>query len=81
MVAILAPMLLNAIVDPDHDGWYDRLGLEPGDKCAWNFGPVYQAPNGALANIRLNNRDFYVPRLWVPGSRPNTGTCALAAPA
>src|SRR5206468_12731017 len=28
----------ETITDPLGTGWYDRLGNEDGDKCAWNFG-------------------------------------------
>lgn len=79
MTSLLAAELSNAITDPAFDAWYDRLGLEPADKCAWNFGPTYQAPNGALANIRLGGRDYLLQRLWVPAPG-NGGYCAMAAP-
>ena len=60
------------------NGWFDRAGLEPADKCAWEVGPTYQAPNGALANIQLGGRHYLVPRLWVP--EKTGGSCALALP-
>ncbi|HSL68665.1 MAG TPA: hypothetical protein VK864_00420 [Longimicrobiales bacterium] len=79
MVSLLAVEISNTITDPNLDGWYDRLGLEMADKCAWDFGPTYQAPNGALANIQLDNRHYLLPRLWVQDKR-NSGYCGLALP-
>ena len=79
MVSLLATTLSNVLTDVDLNAWYDRLGLEPADKCAWTFGTTYQTPNGALANIRLGGLDYLLPRLWVP-QKGNGGYCAMAAP-
>ena len=79
MVGILATTLSNVLTDTHLNAWYDRLGLEPADKCAWTFGTTYQTPNGALANIRLGGQDYLLPRLWVP-QKGNNGYCAMAAP-
>jgi hypothetical protein len=46
------------------------------DKCAWNFGTTYKAPNGALANVHLGTRDYLVQQLWLPSK--NGGSCALS---
>jgi hypothetical protein len=79
MASLLAAELFNTITDPDRNAWYDRLGLEAADKCAWNYGTTYQTANGARANIKLGQRDFLLQQLWVPGK--GAGYCALAAPA
>lgn len=79
MASLLAAELFNSVTDPDRSAWYDRLGLEAADKCAWNYGTTYQAANGARANIRLGQRDYLLQQLWVPGK--GAGFCALAAPA
>jgi hypothetical protein len=55
MATILVNELFDAIVDPNFSAWYDRFGLEPADKCAWNFGTTYTATNGARANVRLGS--------------------------
>lgn len=78
MATILANELFDAIVDPNFTAWYDRFGLEPADKCAWNFGATYTATNGARANIRLGGRDYLLQQLWVPDAR---GYCTLGATA
>jgi hypothetical protein len=78
MASLLAAELFNTITDPARNAWYDRLGLEPADKCAWNYGTTYQTANGARANIRLGQRDYLLQQLWVPGK--GAGYCGLAAP-
>jgi hypothetical protein len=47
-VYLLGVEFSDFIVNPwVTNGWFDRIGLEPADKCAWDMGPTYQAPNGA----------------------------------
>jgi hypothetical protein len=76
MATILVNELFDTIVDPHFDAWYDRFGLEPADKCAWNFGTTYTTTNGARANVRLGSRDYLLQQLWVPDAR---GYCTLGA--
>lgn len=78
MASLLAAEIFNAVVDPQFTAYYDRLGLEPADKCAWDFGTTYTAPNGSRANIRLGTRDYLLQRLWVPTRKG--GHCAIALP-
>jgi hypothetical protein len=58
MVSHIAAALFNTVTDPTFGAWFDRLGLEPADKCVWTFGTTYTAPNGALANVHLGSRDY-----------------------
>jgi len=78
MVSLLASELSNVVTDPALSAWYDRLGLEQADKCAWTYGQTYLAANGALANVRLGTHDYLLQQLWVPTR--SGGFCALAAP-
>ena len=78
MASLVAAELFNATVDPVFNAYYDKLGLEPADKCAWSYGATYTTPNGAQANVRLGNRDFLLQQLWVPTKKG--GQCALALP-
>jgi len=75
MAYLFAAELANVLTDPLLVTWYDRLGLEVADKCAWTFGTTYNAPNGAAANVRLGQRDYLLPQLWVPSK--NGGACGL----
>lgn len=73
MASIIAHELEEAVTDPDLNAWYDRRGYENADKCAWTFGSVYLAANGAYANMKLGTRDFLIQRNWVNASG---GYCA-----
>ena len=75
MAYLLAAELADILTDPFLNAWYDRVGLEVADKCAWTFGTTYTAANGALANVHLGQRDYLLPPLWVPSK--NGGACAL----
>ena len=74
-VSHIAAALFNTITDPTFGAWFDRLGLEPADKCVWTFGATYTAPNGARANVRLGARDYLLQQLWVPSK--TGGACGL----
>jgi hypothetical protein len=75
MAYLLAGQLADVVTDPFLGAWYDRYGLEIADKCAWTYGATYKAPNGAMANVRLGQRDYLLPQLWVPSK--SGGACAL----
>jgi hypothetical protein len=45
--------LSEARTDPNSGGWYDRMGAENGDKCAWTFGaPLVTFSNGSQWKIQ-----------------------------
>ena len=76
--SLVTAEIFSALTDPYFDAWFDRLGLEGADKCAWDFGQTYKAANGALANIHLGLNDYLLQRFWVPTK--NGGYCSLSAP-
>jgi hypothetical protein len=48
----------ESITDPDTvTGWYDSIGFENGDECAYIFGPTAGTP-GALYNQTINNHHY-----------------------
>jgi hypothetical protein len=49
----------EAITDPQLNAWYDALGYENGDKCAWYFGSV-SGPNGAEYNQTINGHHYFL---------------------
>lgn len=77
MASIIAHELEEAVTDPNLNAWYDTRGAENADKCAWTFGTTYTTSNGALANMKLGNRDFMIQRNWVNASG---GYCATQYP-
>ena len=64
MISIIAHEIAEVVTDPYADAWYDVSGLENADKCIWVFGPVYVAPNGAKANMKLGDRHYLVQANW-----------------
>ena len=48
MASIIAHELEEAVTDPDLNAWFDSLGYENADKCAWNFGTTYTVGNGPM---------------------------------
>ena len=75
MVSIVAHELEEAVTDPQINAWYDAAGNENADKCAWNFGTTYLAPNGSRANMKLGARDFLIQQNWL---NAGGGSCALS---
>ena len=74
LASVIAHEMEEAATDPQLSAWYDSSGLENADKCAWTFGTTYTA-NGALANMKLGNREFLIQRNWVNASG---GYCATS---
>jgi len=64
-VSILGHELAEIITDPLLSSWNDAYGQEVADKCAWTYGSIYQAPNGAWANMQLGSRNYLVQNLWI----------------
>ena len=56
-INVLSHEQMEAVTDPLLNAWYDVLGNEIGDKCAWNFGTINLDAN--LANAQLHN-NFYL---------------------
>jgi len=75
MASVLAHELEEAVTDPDLNAWYDTLGQENADKCAWKFGTTYTVSNGSQANMKLGARDFLIQQNWLNASG---GLCTLA---
>ncbi len=75
MVSIIAHEAEEAATDPDLNAWYDVRGYENADKCAWTFGTMYTAVNGAKANVLLGSRDYLIQRNWV---NAGGGYCAMS---
>jgi hypothetical protein len=75
MASVIAHELEESTTDPQMNAWYDSLGNENADKCAWTFGAEYAAPNGSVANMQLGSRNFLIQQNWV---NANNGYCALS---
>ncbi|MFA5171990.1 MAG: hypothetical protein WC426_10530 [Sulfuriferula sp.] len=75
MASVLTHELEEAVTDPDLNAWYDTLGKENADKCAWKFGTTYTTSNGSLANMKLGARDYLIQQNWLNASG---GLCTLS---
>jgi hypothetical protein len=52
------------INDPTGSAWYDLLGNEGSDKCAWNFGaPLGSTGTGAYNQV-INGHFYYLQTEW-----------------
>ena len=76
MASTIAHELEETITDPNEDAWFDADGEEIADKCAWNFGTTFTAPNGSLANMTLGENNYLIQEDWVNASG---GFCGLSA--
>ena len=76
-VNTLAHETEEATTDEDLNAWYDRLGYENADKCAWTFGTTYTTTSGSTANMKLGGKDFLIQRNWV---NAGSGGCVLHWP-
>jgi hypothetical protein len=68
-VNTLTHELAETITDDNQTAWYVNVGPNAGDEigdlCNFNFGSVYQTPNGTSANQPLGGRNFFIQMLWV----------------
>lgn len=75
MVSVVAHELEEAATDPYGGGWYDNLGCEVGDKCAWHFGHTHATANGARTNMKLGSREYLIQENWID---EGGGRCGLS---
>jgi uncharacterized membrane protein len=56
----------EAVTDPNFNAWYmTSTAEEIADMCAWTWGTLYYAANGAVANMNLGGRDYLIQQDWV----------------
>jgi hypothetical protein len=77
MASVIAHELEESVTDPDLNAWYNKRGQENADLCAWTFGVVSTATNGARYNMTLGSSKFLIQQNWVNASG---GRCALQYP-
>jgi len=77
MANLIAHELSETVTDPDLNAWFDRSGQENADKCAWTFGTIKAASNGAAYNVSGGGRQWLLQRNWINRSG---GYCTLTNP-
>ena len=77
-VNVLAHETEETTTDENLNAWYDIIGNENADKCAWQFGAWYLTTNGAKANENIGGKDFLIQMNWVnatTGKKPVAVGC------
>lgn len=74
MVSVIAHEFVEAVSDPDGTSWFDQVGLENADKCAWTYGKASKTANGSFANMTLGQRQYLVQQ----NVAANSNTCVLS---
>ena len=74
MVSVIAHEFVEAVSDPEGLSWFDQVGFENADKCAWTYGKASKTANGSFANMTLGDRQFLVQQ----NVAANTNTCLLS---
>jgi hypothetical protein len=75
MASIIAHEAEETVTDPLMNGYYDANGEENGDKCAWQWGALYAAPNGSAYNMFVGNKKYLVQQNWL---NVGAGQCVTA---
>jgi hypothetical protein len=74
MASVIVHELEESVTDPNFNAWYDSLGYENSDKCAWTFGVTTTLANLSQYNMTLGGLNYLIQQNWV-NSAP--GYCAL----
>ncbi len=74
MVSVIAHEFVEVVSDPEGLTWFDQVGLENADKCAWTYGKASKTANGSFANMTLNDRQYLIQQ----NVAANTNTCVLS---
>lgn len=61
-ISVTSHEQMEAVTDPMLNAWYDGLGNEIGDKCAWNFGTLGQ--DNGNANESWHNNFYLMQQEW-----------------
>jgi len=65
VINVLAHETEETTTDENLNAWYDIIGNENADKCAWQFGGTYTTGNGSQANENMGGKDFLIQMNWV----------------
>lgn len=60
MLSVMVHEIEETATDPQLNAWYSANGNENSDKCAWTWGTVSSASNGASTNLTLNGVNYLI---------------------
>ncbi|CAF3553354.1 unnamed protein product, partial [Rotaria socialis] len=75
MASVISHEVVEAMSNPFSNAWGDSNGNENADKCAWDFGTYYAAPNKGKYNIYIGGKYYLIQRNW----NAKTQACAQSA--
>jgi len=75
MVSAATHELVEAVTNPELNGWFFPNGYEAADECAWTFGTEQSLSSGAKANVVLGGKQYLIQQTWV---NVNGGYCAMS---
>jgi hypothetical protein len=64
MASVLMHELVETVSDPDLNAWFDRIGQENADKCAWRFGNTKVNAAGAPYNVMFGKGKYLIQQNW-----------------
>src|SRR5207248_2025494 len=71
MLSVVAHELEETATDVDLNAWFDNVGNENADKCAWTFGATKVAANGSRYNVTLGDVNYLIQQNWVNANGGN----------
>jgi len=74
MASVIIHELEEAQSDPFFTAWFDGYGYENADKCAWTYGTLSTASNGAKYNVVVGGKKYLIQQNWL---NVGSGSCAL----
>jgi hypothetical protein len=76
MASVLAHELVEPISDPLGYSWFDDIGMENADKCAWTYGAAVKAADGSFSNMTIGGRKYLIQQ----NVAANTNVCVSSVP-
>ena len=64
MASVLTHEIDETITDPFLNAWYDSVGSENADKCAWTFGTT-STVGTAKYNVTLGSIKYLIQQNWL----------------
>ena len=78
MASVLTHEIDETITDPFLNAWYDSVGSENADKCAWTFGTT-STVGSAKYNITLWSIKYLIQQNWLTNNLVTTSGLATGA--
>ena len=78
MASVLAHEIDETITDPFLNAWYDSVGSENADKCAWTFGTT-STVGSAKYNVTLGSIKYLIQQNWLANNLVTASGLATGA--